>query len=292
MTQTFSPSEAAFSVFELAKRQPQFVLRFCILYALVVILTFAIAGGTGVGQALANYVALMSGGKMPDLERIVAAISPATAGVTILMVVSLILGIFLTAMGLRKAVRDEDTGFFGLQFGGDEIRLFLATLAVSFGVLGLIIVMGLLGGVVSFGNRGIMALAVLTAYVIAAYVALRLCQYGVVTTANRSMSFNGTWQQTKGQFWRFVGAYLLWSLVAYIAALIAQTVGTLGALAMGVKVGSGMPASLEAFMTPGWLFFTLIYGLVSGFGNLGYICIGAYAWHQMRGDLPAPKPLV
>jgi hypothetical protein len=234
----------------------------------------------------------MSGGKMPDLERIVAVVSPATAGVTILMVVSLILGIFLTAMGLRKAVRDEDTGFFGLQLGGDEIRLFLATLAVSFGVLGLIIVMGLLGGIISFGNRGIMALAVLASYLIAGYMALRLCQYGVVTTANRALSFNGTWQQTKGQFWRFVGAYLLWALVGNIAILIAQSVGTLGALAMGVKVGSGMPASLEAFMTPGWLFYALLYGLVAGLANLGYICIGAYAWHQMRGDLPAPKPLV
>jgi hypothetical protein len=292
MTQTFSPSEAVFSVFELAKRQPQFVLRFCIIYALMAILTFAIAGATGVGQALTNFMALISSVRSPDPERVMAVLSPATTGATIVMILNLILGTFLTAMGLRKAVRDEDQGLFGLQIGGDEVRLFLASVAMFFGVLALIFVLGMLGGVLSFGNPGIMVLTVLIAYLIAAVVALRLCQFGVVTTANRTLSFNGTWQQTKGQFWRFVGAYLLWSLVAYIGLLIAQSAGTLGALAMGVKVGTGMPVSLSAFLTPGWLFYTLIYGLVSGLANLGYICIGAYAWHQMRGDLPAPKPLV
>jgi hypothetical protein len=81
----------------------------------------------------------------------------------------------------------------------------------------------------------------------------------------------------------------LWIIIATIIGIIAQSLGALGASALAVKVGSGMPASLGEFLKPGWLFYALIYGLATGLGNLGTICVGAYAWHQMSGNLPAPK---
>jgi hypothetical protein len=124
-----------------------------------------------------------------------------------------------------------------------------------------------------------------------AILGVRLSQFGVLTIANRAITVAPSWAETKGQAWRLVGAYLLWSLIALVITSIVQTIGTLGAAAMGAKVGAGMPMSLAEFLTPGWLFYTLIYGLAAGFGNLGSICIGAYAWHQMRGDLPAQQPL-
>jgi hypothetical protein len=70
---------------------------------------------------------------------------------------------------------------------------------------------------------------------------------------------------------------------------LAQAIGTLGAAAMGVRV-NGMPATLGEMASAGWLFYALIYGLASGFANLSSLCIGAYAWHQMRGDLPVTGP--
>jgi hypothetical protein len=127
MTRTFSPSEAALSVFELAKRQPQFVLRFCIIYALFVMLTFGLGGALGIGTVLTNYLALIANGKQPDPEALLAVLSPATGAITILLIVGVLSGVLTSTMGLRKAVRDEDTGLLGLQIGGDELRLFAAS---------------------------------------------------------------------------------------------------------------------------------------------------------------------
>jgi hypothetical protein len=286
MTTTFSPSEAALSIFELTKRQPQFVLRFCIIYAVVMILTFALAGATGVGQALANYIALAAGGKVPTPEDLMEVLAPATTGITILLIFGFIAGVLTSAMGLRKAVRDEDVGLFGLQFGGDEVRLFAAMMLVGAILFAVNIVISIIGALVTLGNASLLALTVSAALYGMIFVGVRLSQFGVLTIANRSIAVVTSWKETKGHFWRFIGAYVLWSVIAFVLSMVVQALATFGASLMGSKVGGGMPATLAEFLTPGWLFYGLIYGLIAGFGNLGSICIGAYAWHQMRGNLP------
>jgi hypothetical protein len=286
MTRTFSPSEAALSVFELAKRQPQFVLRFCIIYALFVMLTFGLGGALGIGTVLTNYLALIANGKQPDPGALLAVLTPATGSITILLIVGVLSGVLTSTMGLRKAVRDEDTGLFGLQVGGDELRLFAAMLMVGAVLMAVNILVSIVGAAVTLGNARLMGLTVVASIIGMAILGVRLSQFGVLTIANRAISVAPSWAETKGQAWRLVGAYLLWSLIALVITSIVQTIGTLGAAAMGAKVGAGMPMSLAEFLTPGWLFYTLIYGLAAGFGNLGSICIGAYAWHQMRGNLP------
>jgi hypothetical protein len=286
MTKTFSPSEAALSVFELAKRQPQFVLRFCIIYALGVMLTYALAGGTGVGQAMQGYMALAASGKPPNPERILEVLSPAGPGFAIIMIVGLLTGALTSAMGLRKAIRDEDQGLFGLQFGKDEVNVILAMLLVGVILFGINFGVSMIGGIVGGANPAFVFLALMVSLVAMGIVGVRLSQFGVLTIAQGKVAVIPSWAETKGQAWRFLGAYLLWLVVASVIAILAQSIGTLGASALGVKVGVGMPASLAEFSKPGWLLFTLVYGLASGLGNLGMICVGAYAWHQMRGDLP------
>ena len=292
MTKTFSPSEAAFSIFELAERQPQFVLRFCIIYALILMITYALAGATGVGQAMQNYIALTTGGRTPDAEKVIEVISPAAVGLIVVVAFGLITSAMTGAMALRKAVRDEESGLLGLQFGSDEIKLFIAMAIVVFGLLAINLTLSVLGGLVTAGNMGLALLVVSASVVITALVGLRFSQFGVLTIANHKVSVRESWTETKGQGLRFAGAYLLWLIIASIIGLIAQSLGGIAAGAMGVKVGVGMPASLGEYMKPGWLLYSLLYGLASGFGNLGMICIGAYAWHQMRGNLPAPKTVL
>lgn len=292
MTKTFSPSEAALSIFELAKRQPQFVLRFCIIYALVMIVTYGLAGAFGVGAALSNYIALTTGGKVPDPERVLAVLAPATTGITVLVIFGFLTGVLTTAMGLRKAVRDEDIGFFGLQLGQDELRLFLG-MAMLGAVLFLInIVISVIGGALSLGNPAAIGIVVLVSVTVMIIIGVRLSQFGVITIGERKIGVLQSWQETKGQAWRLVGAYVLWTAIAAVIGLLAQAIGSLGASFMGTQVNSGMPATFSAFLTPGWMFYALIYGLAAGLGNLGAICIGAYAWHQMRGDLPAPQSVL
>lgn len=290
MTKTFSPSEAALSVFELAKRQPQFVLRFCIIYALVLIATYAIAGATGVGEAMQNYVALNARGATPSPQKMMEVLSPAAAGFTIIIVFNLLCAGLTSAMALRKAVRNEDVGFLGLQIGSDEFRLLIAIALIGLILFAVNVGVSIVIGVAAAGNAALVMLAVLVAMIVGGFVLVRLSQFGVLTIANQEISVIPSWTETKGHGWRFLGAYLLWGIIAAIMSLIAQSIGGIGALALGVKVGSGFPISFVDALKPGWLFYTLIYGLVAGLGNLGSICIGAYAWHQMRGDLPISNP--
>jgi hypothetical protein len=286
MTKTFSASEAALSIFELAKRQPQFVLRFCIIYALGFMISYAIVAATGVGQAMQGYMALVAGGKPPNPERILDVLSPAGPGFAVLMVYWLVTGAITSAMGLRKAIRDEDQGLFGIQFGKDEINLMLAIMLLGVILFGINVGVSLIGGVLGGANAGFVFLAMLVSLLALSVVGIRLSQFGVLTIAQEKVVVLPSWAETKGHALRFLGAYLLWIIISGVIAIIAQSVGTLGASALAVKVGVGMPASLGEFAKPGWLLFTLIYGLASGFGTLGAICVGAYAWHQMRGDLP------
>jgi hypothetical protein len=289
MTNTFSPSEAALSVFELAKRQPQFVLRYCIIYALVLMAVYALAGATGVGKAIQDYAALTTGRTPPSPERMLEALSPAGFGFVLLLAFGIVSGAITSAMALRKAVRDEDQGFFGLQFGKDEVNLLLATLVVGAVLFAANMLISLVGGIATGGQPRLLVFVMMIAVIVVGVVGMRLSQFGVLTINDGRVSVLASIEQTKGQTWRFIGAYLLWFIVSSIITLIAQSIAGIGAGAMGVKVSSGMPMSLGAFFTPGWLFYTLVYGLAAGFGSLGAICVGAYAWHQMRGDLPATK---
>jgi hypothetical protein len=290
MTKTFSPSEAALSVFELAKRQPQFVLRYCIIYALILMATYVIAGATGVGEAFQNYVALSGTGRPPSPQKMMDVLSPAGPGFGVIIAFGLISGAVTSAMALRKAVRNEDSGLFGLQFGADEFRLLGAMALIGLIVFGINMAISVIGGFVLAGNAALAVLLVFVALLVACFFMLRLSQFGVLTIANQAVTVIPSWAETNGQVWRFLGAYLLWIIIASILGLIAQSLGGIGALAMGVKVSGGLPSSAVDAFKPGWLFYSLIYGLASGFGNLGSICIGAYAWHQMRGDLPAAYP--
>jgi hypothetical protein len=287
-TNTFSPSEAALSVFELAKRQPQFVLRFCIIYALVAMLGFGLMSALGVGEAVKAYLAIVTTDQQPDPEKLLEALSPAFPGLVALMIFGFPTGAITTAMALRKAVRDEDRGFFGLQFGGDEIRLLIATLIMSGILFGVSFGTIMVGSVISFGNMAVGFLTVIAATIAMAIVGTRLGLFGVFAIAENSIGLTASWTQTRGYVMRFIGAFLLWGVVSFIISLVIGLIASIGAGALGAEIRSSVPESLSLFLTPGWLFYTLLSGLASGLTTLGFVCIGAYAWHQMRGDLPPP----
>jgi hypothetical protein len=291
MTQTFSPSEAAFSVFELAKRQPQFVLRYCIIYALFMMASYALAGASGFGQFMSNYVALAGTGT-PDPEAVLDLFATGGVGLGIMAVYFFVTRVLTSAMALRKAVRDEDSGLFGLKFGADELALSISTFCIWAILFGVYLLVTIVGAAVTMGTPALLILVITASLITTVFVGIRLSQFGVITIAQSQAAVVQSWKETKGHASRFLGAHLLWILVSGILVLIASVVATTGAGAMGTQVGSSMPVTLAAFMTPGWWFYALLFGLVSGFANLGSVCIGAYAWHQMRGDIPAAKTSV
>ncbi len=289
MSKTFSPSEAAFSVFELMKRQPQFVMRYAMLSAGVMAIYLFILSISGAGEAMARYVALTQSQQMPSIEQIQAVLGPAAPPLFFSFLISVILSAFLTGMALRKTLHDRDEGFWGLQAGVIEGRFLLASLAFVAVIFGASMALGIITSLFSNIHLALGSLTVLLALGAMIWFGLRLSQFGVMGVVTGKLGLKESFEQTNGKFWRYFGAYLLWVVMTIIVGTIVQALATIGALALGTKIGSGIPANAQEYATVGWAFYILFYGMVTGFLNLGFICIGAYAWHQSRGDLPPPK---
>lgn len=288
MTKTFSPSEAALSVFQLAKRQPQFVLKFCIICALVTMVNHAFAGASGVGEAMKNYMILLESSSNVTPERVTEVLKPAASGFDVMFFFSFLSAVFLNAMGLRKAVRDEDSGLFGLQFGGDEIKLFLAMLLFAMALFCVSFVSISVISLVTAGNTALALLGGTLSLMITAGAGIRLSSFGVLTIAQRRVVLVPALSETKGQFWRFLSAFVLWVVIALLTLMIAWIIARFGASILGTQITGMYPITLGMFMTPGWMLYSLTMGLAGGFISLGTLCIGSYAWHQMNGDLPSP----
>ncbi len=289
MTKTFSPSEAAFSVFELMKRQPQFVMRYALLSAAVMAIYLFILASTGAGDALQRYAALAETEQMPSMEQVQAILGPAMPALSFSFLMSAILSAFLTGMALRKTLHDREEGFWGLQAGAIEGRYLLAAMAFIAAIFVAAFALGIITSLLVSIHVALGSLAVLASIAAMVWFGLRLSQFGVMGVVTGKLGLRESFEQTNGKFWRYFGAYLLWVVITIILGTIVQALATMGALALGTKIGSGLPASAQEFATVGWAFYILFYGMVTGVLNLGFLCIGAYAWHQSQGALPPPK---
>jgi hypothetical protein len=289
MTKTFSPSEAAFSVFELMKRQPQFVMRYALLSAAVMAIYLFILASTGAGEALQRYAALAETEQMPSMEQVQAILGPAMPALSFSFLMSAILSAFLTGMALRKTLHDREEGFWGLQAGAIEGRYLLAAMAFVAAIFVAAFALGIITSLLVSIHVALGSLAVLASISAMVWFGLRLSQFGVMGVVTGKLGLRESYEQTNGKFWRYFGAYLLWVVITIILGTIVQALATMGALALGTKIGSGLPATAQEFATAGWAFYILFYGMVTGVLNLGFLCIGAYAWHQSQGALPPPK---
>jgi hypothetical protein len=273
----FSPSDAAFAVFELAKRHPGFTVRYCVATAIVMTILGYLGASSGLMGKLVEFQALSAGGRpvsQAQMERWMEGFDVGAA--LMFLVVFLIASTILTAAALRKTVRDEEKGFAGLQAGRDEFNLLIATLMVGGVFFAVIFVVSLVSGVLgafapSLAILGLVAMAL-------AYVVLlgRLCQYGVMTIAEGRPGVKASWLATRETFWRFIGAHLLWFAVYSVLSLIVVSL-------LNLLLQTGAPATdAAAFLRPNVLIGELLRGAIQGFAALGWVSVGAYAWHQMR----------
>lgn len=289
MTQIFSPSEAALSVLTLAKRQPQFVMRFAMLYAGMTAIYLAVMTATGVGEAMTRFAAVSQPGMSPSPAQIEEILMPVMPGFGLVALLSLVLSTFLTTMALRKVVDDVEVGFWGLQLGNLEGRYLVASIGYGLILFATAIVVSIVSTILISIHPALTILGFLTGAVLIGWVALRLSQFGVLAAVTGTMGLKQSFNQTQGRTWHYLGAYVLWAVIAIIVGMIGQGLATVGASALGARIGSGIPQSMADFLTAGWLFYILVYGMVTGFLTLGFTCIGAYAWHQSQGAIAPPK---
>jgi hypothetical protein len=289
-TQTFSPSEAALSVFGLIKRQPQFVLRYVAIYAGLTYLSTLAAAALGLFGDMAKLQSFGAPGANPSPEEAMAMLGEINwGGIAISIVLFLLVYVVLTAAALRKTVRDSEEGVLGLKISGDELALLLASLVVFGLFFSVTFLASVVGGLLGTIAAPLSIVGLVVATLAALAIAVLLSQYGVLTIVNGRSSALASVNETKPYFWRFMGSHLLWIVIATIIGIVVQSILTLLVAGLGTKTGAGYPADLAAALSPGWIVFLLGSGLIQGLSALGSVCVGAYAWHQMHGGLPAPK---
>jgi hypothetical protein len=302
MQRSFSGSKAAFSVFSLTGRDPLFVLKYCFLNLLLFAIIFGAAVYGGLIEAFTNLATTTSSGTEVEHNDILALYSNMAPSLILIGLLSGFFGLMMTTMALRKLVRQEDAGVLGLQIGSDELRLFLAYLGLSglglafFTVLAIVagaVIAGMalgMGGGQNGGTSIILGLLILGIYIIAAFVAMRFCQFGVMAIANKKVGVFQSWGETKDNFWRFLGAYLLWAIVSIIGGSIIQSVllvvsGLVSGAGFGALGSTGAPTDVAQMLSVTGVIYILTSGLVSGFTQLGYLCVGASAWQQKYGGV-------
>ncbi len=213
--------------------------------------------------------------------------------VAVTFIISIAFGMMIMAMALRKTVKNQEIGFYGLTWGKDENNLLIAILVIAAIYVGSFFAAGLLGGIfAATGVVGNYATPIIMAIVTVAMIwfVIAVSQYGVISVANGRFKLKEVISETKPQFWSYMGAYVLAFILAMIASLIVQ--GSLGAI-FGMSTFNPdnaknlFPESFVAALSPKYILYYFCMGTFSGFINLALVCVGSYAYHKKREGVPS-----
>lgn len=284
-TPSSSPADAALSLFPLARAHPRFVVKFAAWSGLLAVVQSVAVQFSGLGAAMNVIAALDSrAGTSPQgyTDKVMAEL--AKVDLTVLLPVNLVLvvaGVVLSAMALRKTVRNEEAPGTGLMFGRDELALLMANLVIL-GVMlvGFVLLGALFQGLIMVSAAFAILLPVVL--ILALVLALgRLGLWGVVTIANGRSSIRETWAISRKGFWGLIGAYLLWGVIGLVGFSIIGAIAQMLAAGLGVRTAAGVAASFGEALQPGWLVYNFISGFSAGLVSLGFVCVGAFTWHGM-----------
>jgi hypothetical protein len=207
--------------------------------------------------------------------------------------------VFVAAV-LRKAVRDETTGPFGLTFGPDEMRLIGVSLSLVVMIVPAIILLLLVFTVFvaqrvartpeelqvlaadprkfaqaiedSLGQSGVAALLLFAVLIgaIAVWIAVRLVLINAATIGERRIMIFQTWKWTRGNFFRVLAAWILTALPVVLVILVSS--GVIGAL-----TGGNAPASaFELFLIGG------MAGFIVAMGQIPTLALVAHLYRGFR----------
>jgi len=148
----------------------------------------------------------------------------------------------------RAVLRPDDEGFFYFKLGGDEWRMFLASLALVGLMFGILLVLGGVIGAATLAGEAWAALAIflgtLLGLVGMTYAGVRLSLALPMTFAERQVRVLSAWSLTRGLFWPLLGGYLL-------AWLIAIGVGmALGIISEVISAGASLATILTQDSSP------------------------------------------
>lgn len=286
MAAKFSPSDAALSVFSFARSNQAFTLKYMLFFAIVTLATSSILAFSGFFEYTQFMNEISQKGQPPsmqDYEEAIALINPLILFLAVLF--SFFMGMIISAIGLRKTVLNKDTG---PQFGTDEKNLMMGGLGIGLIMTGVFfaafIIIAILGAVFS-SSTALTALVSTIGFVFMllalVFVNGRYGQFGVFAIADKNYGLKASFQYTKDGFWSFIGAYVLGGVILMILSIIiTQAFSLIINALLPDALYSTPPKGVADFFKIGNIIFQFLSGSVAGFLNLGFICIGAYIFHQ------------
>lgn len=290
MAAKFSPSDAALSIFSFAQSNQSFTLKYMAIFAIFTLLTssaLAVSGFYEYSEVMNEITLKGQEPSMEDLEKALSFINPLILGIAILF--SFILGGVISAIGLRKAVLNQDTG---PQFGTHEKNILIGGIGLFLIMLGVMIVGSILTALIAGAFASAVAISSLVG--ILGFVGIilslifvlgRFGQYGIFAVARNENGLKASYEYTDEGFWSFIGAYVLSGVVLMLLSVIfTQLIALILNVVLPDALFSQPPNSSSDFFKIGNIIFQVFSGAIAGFLNLAFICVGAYIWHQQPID--------
>jgi hypothetical protein len=288
----FSPSDAAFEGFRLARRRPLTLVALSVIGLISAFALTWVMDASGYMRAMAEFSASAN----PE-----AAVFGVMGPVFRFLIGLTLIGCFASAFSAsavyRGVLRPQEHGVLGLALGGDELRLlglaFAVVLLAAALMFALIVALSLVLAVLGLAGSPFMISLVIDTALAGAGVWLgtRLSFAGPETFARRRISLFGSWALTRGHFPALLGCYaltlFLGVLVFFITFVIAITIASL-------VTGTPFPQALGEFFAarPGaaidlWspvrVAYTLVASLFGGLLTMVTTAPAAEAYRQMHG---------
>lgn len=288
MQAKFSPSDAAISIFGFIKANPQFTYRYMAISAVVGLVSVFALASTGYLEFMTRFAEITRGGGQPSESEMLAALSllklPQLA---IFMVVATIASMTLLGMALRKTVKNQEIGFYGLTWGKDENQLTIAMLQLSLLMFAASLGISIISVLLALAVPMLAIIMPVGVVLMMVFLMGRYGMYGVYTILNQKASLKQTAEATKEQFWSFFGAYFLaWAICAIALMVIQALMGLALRPLMGEVGASGLPSDLKGMLSIGAILYFALNGAISGVAQLAFVCVGAFAYHKMNEAVP------
>jgi hypothetical protein len=258
----FSATDAVFEGFRVVRRQPLALVFWALFYAAIMAAAFAMIGPSLIGFVTATEQ-LEQSGATPTLEDFAPLFQMMGLLFAVLMPVSLISSAMINAAIARSVLRPGESAFGYLRLGMDEVRVlvvsvvlflvFMVLMGVSSGLIGVAIGMTVAAEAPALWL--LVALLVLGAIVLFAWLSVRLSLAIPITMAERRIAIFDSFGVTKGRFWPLLGMALL----AWILSVVVGLLGSLVAMPLQLATGGGMTAlegledeSLQVILQAAW----------------------------------------
>jgi hypothetical protein len=229
---SFSATDAAFEGFRVTRRHPVAVLAWAAVM-MVANIGSGLAVGVLGGSGWAQFETLIAS-QHPDPMQVVQLGLKILPTALLSMAIQMVAAAVVNASVLRALLRPERSA--ALRLSRDEARVvglmamfFLVSVLSSFA---LAVVLGLLGG---FLGPAVTGLAPAASLAVLLFLTMRLSLAGPMTIAEHRFRFRESWRETRGWFWRLLGAEVLAAFMALVVVFLAHLVfvGVVGAVVVG-----------------------------------------------------------